>query len=110
MYALNPPGGNEFPVRDQAALPGSGTTSGRSSSSWRRRCAHVDGVPAFLVAHDRTLAELARRRPTDRTALRACHGIGPAKVARYGAELLTLLARPVPTLPATGVMGVERGQ
>jgi hypothetical protein len=56
------------------------------------------------------LAELARRRPTDRTALRACHGIGPAKVARYGAELLTLLARPVHTLPATGVMGVERGQ
>jgi DNA helicase-2/ATP-dependent DNA helicase PcrA len=78
--------------------------------AWRRRRAHVDGVPAFLVAHDRTLAELARRRPTDRTALRACHDIGPAKVARYGAELLTLLARPVPTLPATGVMGVERGQ
>ncbi len=78
--------------------------------TWRRRRAHDDGVPAFLVAHDRTLAELARRRPTDEPALRACHGIGPAKVARYGAELLTLLARPVPTLPSTGVTGVERGQ
>ena len=67
-------------------------------------------MPAFLVAHDRTLSDLARRRPADAIALRACHGIGPAKVERYGAELLTLLARPVPTLPVAVVTGVERGE
>ena len=61
---------------------------------WRRRRAADDRVPAFLIAHDRTLIDLARRRPADRAALRACHGIGPARLERYGDELLTLLARP----------------
>lgn len=61
---------------------------------WRRDQAARDRVPAFLVAHDRTLADLARRRPRDHTALRACHGIGPAKVARYGDELLRRTADP----------------
>jgi DNA helicase-2/ATP-dependent DNA helicase PcrA len=59
---------------------------------WRRRVAAVDGVPAFLVAHDRTLAEIARRRPQDRTALLTCAGIGPVKAERFGADLLRLVA------------------
>ena len=67
--------------------------------AWRRDRAAADGVPAFLVAHDRTLADLARRRPQDRSALRACHGIGPARITRYGDELLALLR----TRPARGV-------
>jgi DNA helicase-2/ATP-dependent DNA helicase PcrA len=67
--------------------------------AWRRDRAAADGVPAFLVAHDRTLADLARRRPQDRSALRACHGIGPARMTRYGDELLALLR----TRPARGV-------
>ena len=62
--------------------------------AWRRRRASDDRVPAFLVAHDRTLADLARRRPADRAALRACHGIGPARLERYGDELLALLGAP----------------
>jgi Fe2+ or Zn2+ uptake regulation protein len=70
--------------------------------SWRRQRATTDRVPAFLVAHDRTLSELARRRPQDPSALRTCHGIGPAKVSRYGSELLMLLrTRPGP-YPADG--------
>jgi DNA helicase-2/ATP-dependent DNA helicase PcrA len=65
--------------------------------AWRHGRAGRDGVPAFLVAHDRTLADLARRRPRDAGGLQACHGIGPAKTARYGDELLRLLlARPLP--------------
>jgi len=64
---------------------------------WRRERATRDRVPAFLVAHDRTLSDIARRRPQDRAALRSCHGIGAAKEARYGDELLRLLAaRPAP--------------
>jgi DNA helicase II / ATP-dependent DNA helicase PcrA len=78
--------------------------------TWRLRRASTDRVPAFLIAHDRTLTELARRRPTDRAALRACHGIGPAKLSRYGDELLTLLARPLPTLPSMNATGAQRGR
>jgi DNA helicase-2/ATP-dependent DNA helicase PcrA len=64
---------------------------------WRRDRATHDRVPAFLVAHDRTLSELARRRPRDTAGLRACHGIGPARIERYGDELLRVVAGgPVP--------------
>jgi len=59
---------------------------------WRRGRATVDRVPAFLIAHDRTLADLARRRPTDRIALRSCHGIGPTRAERYGDELLAVIS------------------
>jgi len=68
-----------------------------SLRDWRRSRASRDRVPAFLVAHDRTLDDIARRRPQDRAGLRACHGIGAAKEARYGDELLRLLTgRPAP--------------
>jgi DNA helicase-2/ATP-dependent DNA helicase PcrA len=60
--------------------------------AWRRSVAAGLGVPAFLVAHDRTLAEIARRRPQDRTALLTCAGIGPVKAERFGADLLRLVA------------------
>ena len=59
---------------------------------WRRQVATSDRVPAFLVAHDRTLLELSRRRPQDTAALAACHGIGPRRLARFGPELLALVA------------------
>jgi len=76
--------------------------------AWRRRRAAEDAVPAFLVAHDRTLDDIARRRPTDRIALRACPGIGPAKLARYGDELLALVAAPTATQDGTPTLGTSR--
>jgi DNA helicase-2/ATP-dependent DNA helicase PcrA len=63
---------------------------------WRRTRATTDRVPAFLVAHDRTLVDIARRRPADRLALRTCHGIGPTRLERYGDELLAVVSRGLP--------------
>jgi DNA helicase II / ATP-dependent DNA helicase PcrA len=60
--------------------------------TWRATIATQDRVPAFLVAHDRTLHDLARRRPRDLRALRACHGIGPRRLERFGGELLAIVA------------------
>jgi len=59
--------------------------------AWRAAVAHRDGVPAYVVFHDRALAELAARRPADLEAMAAVPGVGPAKLARYGDELLALL-------------------
>jgi ATP-dependent DNA helicase RecQ len=59
---------------------------------WRAEIARRDGVPAFVVFHDRALAELAARRPTDLGQLASVPGIGPGKLARYGSDLLELLA------------------
>jgi DNA helicase-2/ATP-dependent DNA helicase PcrA len=63
---------------------------------WRRTRATADRVPAFLVAHDRTLVDIARRRPADRLALMTCHGIGPTRLERYGDELLAVIGRGLP--------------
>jgi DNA helicase-2/ATP-dependent DNA helicase PcrA len=58
---------------------------------WRRTRSRADGVPAYVVIHDRHLTAIAERRPMDRVALAACPGIGPAKLAAYGDELVSLV-------------------
>jgi ATP-dependent DNA helicase RecQ len=58
---------------------------------WRRQQASQQGVPPYVVFHDRTLVELAARRPTDLDGLGGIGGIGAAKLDRYGEGLLALL-------------------
>ncbi len=60
--------------------------------AWRSRRAQEDGVPAFVVLHDTTLHELAARRPASSAELAGVRGLGPAKLERYGPELLAVLA------------------
>jgi len=58
---------------------------------WRREQARSQGVPPYVVFHDRTLLELAAQQPTDLDGLSRIGGIGEAKLARYGEELLAVL-------------------
>lgn len=60
--------------------------------NWRAEKAREQGVPAYVILHDRTLRELAERRPNSPTALLEVPGIGLAKAERYGEDLLELLA------------------
>jgi ATP-dependent DNA helicase RecQ len=62
--------------------------------AWRRDEARGQGVPAYVIFHDATLAEIARRRPEDLAALAGITGLGARKLERYGAALLELLAAP----------------
>ncbi len=57
---------------------------------WRGQTAREQGVPAYVILHDRTLHELAARRPRTPDELLDIGGIGEAKVNRYGAALLSL--------------------
>ena len=59
---------------------------------WRRERAQADGVPAYVVFHDRTLVEIAEREPKDWADLAAIAGVGPAKLERYADEVLALVA------------------
>jgi DNA helicase-2/ATP-dependent DNA helicase PcrA len=59
--------------------------------AWRRERAQADEVPPYVVFNDRTLSALAERRPRSRGELLAVEGIGPAKLDRYGDDLLALL-------------------
>jgi DNA helicase-2/ATP-dependent DNA helicase PcrA len=60
--------------------------------AWRRRRSQADGVPPYLVFHDATLAEIAARRPATLGELGQVAGVGPAKLERYGGELLAVVA------------------
>ncbi|MDQ3893205.1 MAG: HRDC domain-containing protein, partial [Actinomycetota bacterium] len=63
---------------------------------WRRRRAEADGVPAYVVFHDRTLIEIAERRPASAEELATVTGVGETKLERYGTDVLaTLAAAPV---------------
>jgi ATP-dependent DNA helicase RecQ len=57
----------------------------------RARLAREHGVPAYVVCHDRTLAQMAVDRPTTRSALLAVHGMGPARIDRWGDPLLAIV-------------------
>jgi ATP-dependent DNA helicase RecQ len=59
--------------------------------AWRYERARSDDVPAFVVFPDRTLRALAAGRPQTREELAAVDGVGPAKLERYGLEILGLL-------------------
>ncbi|HZF67987.1 MAG TPA: ATP-dependent DNA helicase RecQ [Gemmatirosa sp.] len=58
----------------------------------RSEIARAEQVPAYVVFPDRTLAELAARRPRTLSAMGEVRGIGPAKLDKYGARFLEALA------------------
>jgi DNA helicase-2/ATP-dependent DNA helicase PcrA len=61
--------------------------------AWRSVQARSDGVPAYIVAPDALLARLVEERPGSVAALRRVKGMGPARLDRYGDEILAILAR-----------------
>ena len=58
---------------------------------WRRERAAADEVPAYVVFHDTTLVAIADERPRSLPALRRVRGLGPAKLERYGPEVLAVI-------------------
>src|SRR5215211_7763491 len=58
---------------------------------WRLQRSKADGVPAYVVFHDRTLAEIADRAPATLDDLAVLSGVGPTKLDRYGTDVLAAL-------------------
>lgn len=61
---------------------------------WRLQASRAEGVPAFVVFHDRTLAEIVARAPRDLSELERVPGVGPVKLSRYGDQVLAVLRAP----------------
>jgi DNA helicase-2/ATP-dependent DNA helicase PcrA len=57
---------------------------------WRLATARSDGVPAYVVAPDSLLADIAEQHPMTLAALRRMKGMGPSRLARYGEEILAI--------------------
>jgi ATP-dependent DNA helicase RecQ len=58
--------------------------------SLRLHLARENGVPAYLIFNDATLLEMAARKPQSEVDLLQVPGVGPAKLAKYGAAFLKL--------------------
>jgi len=59
---------------------------------WRLARARADGVPPYVVFHDRVLHAIADRRPSSLAELAGISGVGPAKLERYGDDVLAALS------------------
>jgi ATP-dependent DNA helicase PIF1 len=71
------------PVPDQKILS--------ALRSWRLQRARADSVPAYVIAHDSVLELVAVKLPSSAGQLLAIKGFGPAKVEKYGADILSLI-------------------
>ena len=81
-------------ARRQAAEPQPGNTDPALLAQLKQvrlEIAREEGVPAFVVFHDRSLQDMAARRPTSLEQLADCHGVGAAKLDRYGERMLATL-------------------
>ena len=58
---------------------------------WRLERSRSEGVPAYVVFDNKTLEEIASRRPASRAELAAVPGVGPKKLEQYADEVLAIL-------------------
>ena len=83
--------------RDRRAAQAAAVTSDADAAllaglkALRAKLARQQQVPAYVVFSDRTLIELATHRPGNPRAMREIHGIGDAKLERYGAPFLEII-------------------
>ena len=59
--------------------------------AWRAEVAREHNLPAYVVFHDATLAEMARAQPDSLDALGEISGVGAKKLEAYGREILRVL-------------------
>jgi ATP-dependent DNA helicase RecQ len=60
----------------------------------RMRLSRDEGVPAYVVFHDRVLQQIAIRIPRSIDDLATIGGVGPSKVEKYGQAVLDALSTP----------------
>jgi ATP-dependent DNA helicase RecQ (EC 3.6.1.-) len=58
----------------------------------RTELARAQNVPPYVIFHDKTLIELAAARPASRSQMAKIPGVGEAKLDRYGAAFLEIIA------------------
>jgi ATP-dependent DNA helicase RecQ len=59
---------------------------------WRAATAREQNVPAYVIFHDATLRQIAAEKPSTLTGLAGVNGVGEAKLAKYGQQVLDVLS------------------
>ncbi len=57
----------------------------------RMDIARERGVPPYIICHDTSLREMAKKKPRTPEALKAVYGMGERKAADFGARFLTVI-------------------
>ncbi len=83
-----------------AELPAAATAIFERLRAWRAAAAREQGVPAYVIFHDATLRQIAAESPASLAGLARISGVGEAKLARYGEQIIELLAAPGQEPPA----------
>ncbi|HPA37216.1 MAG TPA: DNA helicase RecQ [Phenylobacterium sp.] len=78
-------------VREDAIMDARHQPVFEALRTWRRDEAARQHLPPYVIFHDRTLAEIAVRRPGGLSDLAAISGVGEGKLARYGAAVMDVL-------------------
>jgi ATP-dependent DNA helicase RecQ len=60
--------------------------------AWRAAEAKEQGKPAYVIFHDATLQQIATKSPATLAELGTVSGVGETKLARYGQQVLDVLA------------------
>jgi DNA helicase-2/ATP-dependent DNA helicase PcrA len=81
------PRGESRTRRSDEELP----PSFRTLKEWRLERAKADEVPAYVIFHNSTLEAIAERQPRTLAELGTVPGVGPAKLERYGPDVLAAL-------------------
>ncbi len=67
--------------------------------SLRLKLAEESSVPPYVIFHDTTLQEMAKKRPTSSDGMLRISGVGEQKLQRYGKQFLAEIAKnPLPAL------------
>ena len=59
--------------------------------AWRLEEARRQELPPYVIFHDSTLTEVARRRPASLAALAEIPGVGRSKLERYGGAVIAVV-------------------
>lgn len=90
--AALPPDPKPQPLRAQTPQPPEERRVFDALRRWRLATARAEGVPPYMILHDRHLVALAQRRPRTMQALGACPGIGTVKLGKYGEAILRVIS------------------
>ncbi|MGX7828064.1 DNA helicase RecQ [Actinokineospora sp. 24-640] len=89
-----------------AEMPSSAQPVFERLRAWRAASAREQGLPAYVIFHDATLRAIAAANPATLSELSSISGVGEAKLARYGQQVLDTLtetttdaAAPPPATP-----------
>jgi ATP-dependent DNA helicase RecQ len=64
--------------------------------AWRLEEARRQELPPYVIFHDSTLLDVARRRPISLTSLANIPGVGASKLERYGTAIIGIVTQKTP--------------